>query len=122
MRSRLVAQLASIATGILISGCVTFEVGANASITPQSVNDSQIVHSSMYGFRWQQYHVQKCDESALARVEINYNWLELMAAAATLGLYAPLTVEWWCDDPSSGDDEEEEGLDPGDEFRSRGAG
>ena len=101
---------------LLLSGCMTFEVDSNASITPESANGYEIVHGSIYGYRWREYHVQKCDESALARVEYNFNWLELLASSLSLGLYVPQTVEWWCDDPTIEDDEDEPGLSPQNEF------
>ena len=102
--------------GLLLSGCMTFEVDSNASITPKSANGYEIVHGSIYGYRWREYHVQKCNESALARVEYNFNWLELLASSFSLGFYVPQTVEWWCDDPAIKDDEDEPGLNPENEF------
>ena len=100
---------------LAITGCMTFEVGSNASITEESVNNYETVHGSFYGFRWRDYKVQKCHDGALAMVEFHYNWFELLASAVTLGLYVPQTVEWWCDDSSSEDDTNEPGLSPDDE-------
>lgn len=105
-----------------LTGCMTFEVGANASMTQNSLNDHEIVHGSLYGFRWRQYHVQKCDDSALAMVEFNYNWIELLATIVTVGLYLPQTVEWWCEDKTTADDEDDPGLDPANERRSGNGG
>lgn len=108
---------AFIAAGIFLSGCMTFEVGSNASETQESYNNSEIVHGSIYGYRWREYHVQKCDDGPLARVEYNFNWIELLASSLSLGFYVPQTVEWWCDDSITVDDEDEPGLNPTDELR-----
>ncbi len=109
--------LLTLTVGLLLSGCMTFEVDSNASITTESENGSEVVHGSIYGFKWRDYHVQKCDDGPLARVEYNFNWIELMAATFSLGLYVPQTVEWWCDDSGVEDDGDDPGLDPRDEFR-----
>ena len=106
-----------LATGLLLTGCMTFEVGSNISSTDASDNDSEIVHGSIYGYRWRDYHVQKCKESALAHVEVNFNWIELLASTFSLGFYVPQTVEWWCVDPNAiKDDSNEPGLNPKNEF------
>lgn len=105
-------------TGLLLCGCMTIEVASNVSPTEDSTNGYEIVHGSIYGYRWRDYHVQKCDESALATVELNFNWIELLVSSVSLGLYVPQTVEWWCEDSSTNDDEEELGLDQADEFRN----
>ena len=101
---------------------MTFEVGSNASETEESINGHETVAGSLYGFRWREYKIQKCDTSALARLEFQYNGLQFLASALTLGLYIPQTVEWWCDDPSIEDDVDEEGLDPGGESGVRSTG
>lgn len=103
-------------SALLLSGCMTFEVGSNVSPTVSSTNGYEIVHGSIYGYRWREYHVQKCDESALSRVEYNFNWIELLASSISLGFYVPQTVEWWCEDSNVKDDEDEQGLNPRDEF------
>lgn len=115
------ALLPSLLLALPLSACMTFEVGADADITQNSRSGSEIVHGSIYGFRWRPYHVQKCDESALALVEFNYNWIELLASVATVGLYVPQTVEWWCEDGNMDDDEDEPGLSRGAERRNDGA-
>ena len=103
----------------LLSTWMTFEVGSNATETTESVHGYEIVHGSIYGIQWgDEYHVQKCDDGPLSRVEFNFNWIELFAASLTLGLYVPQTVEWWCDDSSVADDANEPGLDPRNEFRN----
>ncbi len=107
-----------LAAGLLLSGCMTFEVDSNASITTESSNGSEIVHGSIYGYKWREYHVQKCDDGPLARVEYNFNWIELLASSLSLGFYVPQTVEWWCDDSAIQDDEDDPGLDPDNEFRT----
>ncbi len=122
MHERARTALPLLALALMLPGCMTFEVGANASITEESASRSETVHGSFYGYRWRDYHVQKCDETALALVEYHFNGLQLFASALSLGLYVPQTVEWWCDDPSVVDDDDEPGLDPSDEFSDRATG
>ena len=91
-RSVLAFLAMGLALGLILPGCTTFEVGSNASITEASSNGYETVHGSVYGFRWRDYHVQKCDETALALVEYHFNGLQLFASALSLGLYVPQTV------------------------------
>lgn len=92
---------------VSVTACATFEVEGPGSIKPNSVTGSQTVHGSLYGFRWQSYSIEKCEEGNLFRVEHHTNALMLLASVATLGLYVPQTVEWWCDTPVSNEVEEE---------------
>ena len=89
------------------TACATIEVEGPGSIKPDSVTGSQTVHGSLYGFRWQPYTTEKCEEGSLFRVEHQTNVIMLLASLATLGLYVPQTVEWWCDTPYSDEAEEE---------------
>ncbi len=89
------------------TACATFEVEGPGSIKPNSETGSQTVHGSLYGFRWQPYSIEKCDEGNLFRVEHHTNAVMLLASVATLGLYVPQTVEWWCDTPDPDEVEEE---------------
>jgi hypothetical protein len=116
MPTRAKATLACLAVALILPGCMTFEIGSNASITDESTNAHETVSGSLYGFSWREHHIQKCDESALAHVEYHFNGFQLLASALSLGLWIPQTVEWWCDDPSVEDDEEEDEPDPGGEF------
>lgn len=105
--SRIILTLAIACT----SACTTFEVEGNGSITPEAITGSETVHGSLYGFHWQPVTVEKCGVDSLFRVEYHTNAILLLASVATLGLYVPQTVEWWCNSPSV-DDEGEEVWDP----------
>jgi hypothetical protein len=119
MHERARALLVLLAVTLILPGCMTFEVAGNASITEASVNGHETVHGSLYRSPWKAYPIQKCDKSAIARVEYQTNGLLLLASVASLGLYVPQTVEWWCDDPSRKDDEHEDEPSPDDEFSTR---
>lgn len=93
------------------SACTTFEVEGDGSITPQAKTGSETVHGSLYGFHWQPVTIEKCGADSLFRVEYHTNAILLLASVASLGLYVPQTVEWWCNSPSI-DDEDEEVWDP----------
>lgn len=96
----------------LLPACATFELEGAGSITPDAVTGSQTVHGSLYGIRWQPYTTEKCDGDSLFRVEYHTNAVFLLASVATLGLYVPQTVEWWCYSPAL-DDADEEAWEPG---------
>ncbi len=91
--------------------CATFEVEGNGSITPEAIAGSETVHGSLYGFKWREFDIEKCEDNTLFRVEFHTNAGLLLASFLTLGLYVPQTVEWWCNSPTT-DDEDEEVWDP----------
>ncbi|MEM6639838.1 MAG: hypothetical protein AAF610_08035 [Pseudomonadota bacterium] len=95
---------------LILAGCATFEIEGDGSITPDAVTGSQTVHNSLYGFRWVPHMVEKCGGDKLFRVEVHTNAAFVLVSVATLGLYVPQTVEWWCDAPA--DDADEEAWDP----------
>ncbi len=90
------------------SACTSFEVEGNGSVTPQAITGSETVHGSLYGFYWQPITIEKCEPDSLFRVEYHTNAILLLASVASLGLYVPQTVEWWCNSHSVDDDNEEE--------------
>ncbi|MEL7312724.1 MAG: hypothetical protein AAFN07_14515 [Pseudomonadota bacterium] len=111
MKNRFAARaLALVLFASLITACTTFEVEGSGSIAPNSITGSETVHSSLYGFRWAPHTIEKCDTANLFRVEYHTNAAFLLASVATLGLYVPQTVEWWCTAPT--DDQDEEVWDP----------
>ena len=99
-------------TSLAISpACSTFEVEGNGSITPEAITGSETVHGSLYGFKWKEFDIEKCEDNTLFRVEHHTNAGLLLASLLTLGLYVPQTVEWWCNSPDT-DEEDEEEWDP----------
>lgn len=115
MHTKAHEALAIVTVALALSGCMSFEVGSNASMTEESKVGSETVSGSLYGFSWGEYHVQKCNDSALALVEFTYTGWQFAASALSLGLYVSQTVEWWCDDPAVKDDTED-----GDDLNPRG--
>ena len=105
------ARLVLIVFAATAAGCATFELEGAGSITPDAVTGSQTVHSSLFGFRWQDHVTEKCDGDSLFRVEYHTNAAFLLVSVATLGLYVPQTVEWWCYAPA--EDDEGEAWSPG---------
>ncbi len=94
-----------------LPACSTFEVEGAGSITPDAITGSETVHGSLYGIAWRPFTTEKCGSDSLFRVEYHTNAVFLLAAVATVGLYVPQTVEWWCYSPA-GDDDDEEAWDP----------
>lgn len=97
-----------LATLACVSACTTFEVEGSGSFTPDSRTGSETVHGSLYGIQWRPHTVEKCGPDTLFRVEYHTNAALLLASVATLGLYVPQTVEWWCAAPSDDEEDEEE--------------
>jgi len=85
-----------------LAGCLaSFDVEGDGDLTPRSEYGRDTVASSLYGIEWTRPSVQKCaDRLGLYRVRYTTNGLLLIASAATLGLYVPQTVEWWCEAPA----------------------
>lgn len=104
----MVSRIILILAIALAPACATFEVEGNGSITPEAKTGSETVHGSLYGFRWRPFDVEKCGADSLFRVEHHTNAVLLLASVATLGLYVPQTVEWWCYSPSVDDEDEEQ--------------
>lgn len=106
------ARLLLVVLVAVTTGCATFELEGAGAITPDAVTNSQTVHGSLYGFRWQPHVTEKCAGDSLFRVEYHTNAAFLLVSVATLGLYVPQTVEWWCYAPGD-EDEDEEAWSPG---------
>lgn len=105
---RCIAAMLAIAC---LPACSTFEVEGAGSITPDAITGSETVHGSLYGINWRPRVTEKCGSDSLFRVEHHTNAVFLLASVATVGLYVPQTVEWWCYSPDA-DDENEEVWDP----------
>ena len=99
------------------SACMTFEVEGDGVLGPESAHGSEVVHGSLYkATPWRSRVIEKCISGrGLYRVEYYTNGLFVLASAATLGLYVPQSVEWWCQAPEA-DDSDEPILEPSDEF------
>ncbi len=95
-----------------LAGCATFELEGSGSITPDAITGSETVHGSLYGYRWRTFVVEKCGSDSLFRVEYHTNAALLLVSVATLGLYVPQTVEWWCHAPAKNDADEEVWVPP----------
>lgn len=90
-----------------LAGCATFEVEGSGSITPDAITGSETVHGSLYGIDWASRVTEKCGRDHLFRVEYHTNAVFLLASVASLGLYVPQTVEWWCSANDMDEDDEE---------------
>ena len=101
----------ALAALVFVSGCATFEVEGSGSITPDAITGSETVHGSLYGIDWASRVTEKCGGDSLFRVEYHTNAVFILASVASLGLYVPQTVEWWCSG-SDTDAEDEEVWDP----------
>lgn len=98
---------AVIAALALLPACATFELEGSGSVTPEAITGSETVHGSLYGINWASRVTEKCGADSLFRVEYHTNAAFLLASVASLGLYVPQTVEWWCNSPTDDDDDEE---------------
>ena len=92
-----------------ISGCATMTIEGDGEKTPQSKTGTHNVHGSYYDFVWAEPPpVTKCeDHRGLYRARYHTNAVYSFVSLASLGLYVPQTVEWWCDGTPKQDDDEE---------------
>ena len=82
----------------LTASCATFSVNGDIPKTPDSKTKSETIHSSLYGFHWSEWKEDKCDSrKGISRVRIHTNAVYLFVSVASLGLYVPQNVTWWCD-------------------------
>lgn len=94
-----------------LSGCMTFSVEGDSPKTPDSTTATQVFHGSLYGFKWSDFPVEKCEnQQGLSRVRYSTNAAFLFASVLSLGLYVPQHVTWWCDgtDISLSQDDDDE--------------
>ena len=106
-----ISKKLSVATSVLVlsfaSGCATFIVEGDVPKTPDSTTATETVHGSLYNFRWKSWSEEKClDRKGIARLEYHTNAGYLLVSVASLGLYVPQTVTWWCDGTKPEDDED----------------
>ena len=82
---------------LFLSGCMTFTVEADLPKTADSITGSETVHKSLYGIEWSKQTVEKCaNQQGLTRIRFHTNAVYLLASVASLGLYVPQNVTWWC--------------------------
>ncbi len=94
-----------------ISGCSTMTIEGDGQKTPMSKTGTHTKHGSFYNFVWSEPPVDKCENGrGLYRVRSHTNAVYALVSVASLGLYVPQTVEWWCDGTP-------EQIDEGDVYR-----
>jgi hypothetical protein len=82
----------------MLSGCMHFAVEGDCPKTSDSKYGQETVHGSFYGFNWDDdtRHVRKADNRlGLARVEYRTNVFYVLVSVITLGLYAPVDLDYW---------------------------
>jgi hypothetical protein len=77
--------------------------------TVESRSGTHTVHGSYYGFVWSEPPpVTKCENGrGLYRARYHTNAVYSVVSVASIGLYVPQTVEWWCDGTPDQEDDEE---------------
>jgi len=90
------ALLCTILVGVC--GCATMTIEGDGMKTPESETGTHIKHGSFYSIVWSEPPVEKCDNGrGLYRARYHTNGVYVLASVLSLGLYVPMTVEWWCD-------------------------
>lgn len=93
---------------LTVPGCMTFTLEGDLPKTPDSKTRSETIHGSLYGFEWSAWVVEKCaNRQGIARVRSHTNAVYLLASVASLGLYVPHNVTWWCDGAKPADDDDD---------------
>ena len=95
---------------LMVPGCMTFTLEGDLLKTPDSKTESETFHGSLYGFDWSSdWIVKKCPpRQGIMRVRSHTNAVYLLASVASLGLYVPHNVTWWCDGAKPPDDDDDE--------------
>lgn len=81
------------------AGCTTFliEGSGDRDKTPDAQKVEETIHGSFWGFDWSKRNVARCGKNReLYRIKVHQNALFVLASVASLGLYVPQSVEWWC--------------------------
>ncbi len=56
----------------------------------------ETIHSSYYGFNWCDYdEVKASSQQGLYRVRVSDSYLNALVGVVSLGLYKPITIEYW---------------------------
>ncbi len=91
-----------------LSGCATMTIEGDGQKTPKSTTGTHTAHGSFYSFVWSAPPITKCENGrGLYRARYHTNALYALVSLASLGLYVPQTVEWWCDGTPKQDENEE---------------
>ena len=115
IRRSFARTIAAAALVCCAAACSSFELegGGDAQLTPDARSISETVHASFWGFFWSTPEVQKCEPGfQIYRVEYHDNFLFALVSVATLGLYAPQSVEWWCAPTELPDEDDGDVWDP----------
>ena len=86
----------------LLTGCMTVATEGDCPQTPDSKSTKETVCGSFYGFNWDDdcRNVRKADNGlGLYRVEYRTNFFYALVSVATLGIYAPVDVDYWVEAP-----------------------
>ena len=82
----------------MLSGCMHFAVEGDCPKTPDSKYGQETVHGSFYGFNWDDTTriVRKADNKlGLTKVEYRTNFFYALVSVVTLGVYAPVDLDYW---------------------------
>ncbi len=115
MTAKLVRALVLASLIASVSSCMSFEIAGSGDQdkTPRAQNVSETIHGSFWGFLWVKPEVSKCMKNhELFSIEYHQNALFVLASVATLGLYVPQSVEWWCVEREVPDRDEGPSLKP----------
>lgn len=76
------------------------ELTLEGSGSPKPIYHVETIHTSYYGFTWSHFDSKKAtDGIGLYRVVYHTNYLYSLIGVLTLGLYEPIQVQWWLQQP-----------------------
>jgi hypothetical protein len=88
----------------LLTGCMSVPIEGDCPKTPDSKFGKETVHGSFYGFNWDDNSRNVCkakDRLGLAKVEYRTNFFYALVSVASLGIYAPVNVDYWVEAPQT---------------------
>ena len=105
---RRISTIVLVSSLLLVAGCASFEIegAGDVDLGPDRKTESETIHGSFWGIKWKDRAISKCEKNhELYRVEYHDNALYAIISVASLGLYVPQSVEWWCAKRPDNEDE-----------------
>jgi hypothetical protein len=99
-RTSRVRPAGAVLVAALLSGCYHFRVEV-PDPDPATQPIRRTEHAFWWGLAQPRIRATDCLANALDQVQVTSNLGYSLIAVATLGVWVPLEVEWWCAKPQS---------------------
>lgn len=91
---RLIRRLVFVTLIVTLCDCQSINIEGDG--TPDRHGQPETIHGSYYGFNWCDYdEVKASNEQGLYRVRVSDTYFNALVGVLSLGLYKPITIEYW---------------------------